>query len=178
MIPWKEGKFGNKPAFTRLRQPSFQSTQSLTVLIWDLLQCVCSIKSNPLWEKITLFKASNFLSSFLYSMSQFSSVAQSCPTLCDPMDCHMPGFPVHHQISELAKTHVKFDHSLKLAILYCIKNWLKHISLTITIVHIQDLMKHLVISKDYKTQIPNFTVKYSCYQWKAIPLVNQFYVFV
>jgi len=59
---------------------------------------------------------------------------------------------------------LKFDHSLKLAILYCIKNWLKHISLTITIVHIQDLMKHLVISKDYKTQIPNFTVKYSCYQ--------------
>ena len=106
MIPWKEGKSGNKPAFTRLRQPSFQSTQSLTVLIWDLLQCVCSIKSNPLWEKITLFKASNFLSSFLYSMPQFSSVAQSCPTLCDPMDCHMPGFPVHHQISELAKTHV------------------------------------------------------------------------
>ena len=39
-------------------------------------------------------------------MPQFSSVAQSCPTLCDPMDCHMPGFPVHHQISELAKTHV------------------------------------------------------------------------
>ena len=29
---------------------------------------------------------------------QFSSVAQSCPTLCDPMDCSMPGFPVHHQI--------------------------------------------------------------------------------
>ena len=27
---------------------------------------------------------------------KFSSVAQSCPTLCDPMDCSMPGFPVHH----------------------------------------------------------------------------------
>lgn len=46
---------------------------------------------------------------------------------------------------------LQFDHSLKLAILYYIKNWPKHISLTITIVHIQDLMKHLVISKDYKT---------------------------
>ena len=32
------------------------------------------------------------------SSVQFSSVAQSCPTLCDPMDCSMPGFPVHHQI--------------------------------------------------------------------------------
>ena len=37
---------------------------------------------------------------------QFSSVAQSCLTLCDPMDCRMPGFPVHHQFLELAHTHV------------------------------------------------------------------------
>ena len=33
-------------------------------------------------------------------------VIQSCPTLCDPMDCSMPGFPVHHQLPELAQTHV------------------------------------------------------------------------
>ena len=31
---------------------------------------------------------------------------QSCPTLCDPMDGRMPGFPVHHQLPELAQTHV------------------------------------------------------------------------
>ena len=37
---------------------------------------------------------------------QFSSVAQSCPTLCDPMDCSTPGFPVHHQLPELTQTHV------------------------------------------------------------------------
>ena len=37
---------------------------------------------------------------------QFSSVAQSCPTLCNPMDCSMPVFPVHHQLPELAQTHV------------------------------------------------------------------------
>ena len=37
---------------------------------------------------------------------QFSSVAQSCPTLCDPMDCTTPGLPVHHQLPELAQTHV------------------------------------------------------------------------
>ena len=37
---------------------------------------------------------------------QFSSVAQSCPTLCDVMDCSTPGFPVHHQLPELAQTHV------------------------------------------------------------------------
>ena len=37
---------------------------------------------------------------------QFSSVAQLCLTLCDPMECGTPGFPVHHQLPELAQTHV------------------------------------------------------------------------
>ena len=37
---------------------------------------------------------------------QFSSVAQSCPTLHDPMDCSTPGLPVHHQLPELTQTHV------------------------------------------------------------------------
>ena len=37
---------------------------------------------------------------------QFSSVAQSCPTPFDPMDCSTPDFPVHHQLLELAQTHV------------------------------------------------------------------------
>ena len=38
--------------------------------------------------------------------NQFSSVAQSCPTLCYPMDFSTSGFPVHHQLPELAQTHV------------------------------------------------------------------------
>ena len=39
---------------------------------------------------------------------QFSSVTQSCPTLCNPMNCSMPGLPggLHHQISEITQTHV------------------------------------------------------------------------
>ena len=41
-----------------------------------------------------------------FGVDQFSSVAQSCPTLCNPMDCSMPGFPVHHQLQELTQTHV------------------------------------------------------------------------
>ena len=40
---------------------------------------------------------------YLLSAVQFSSVAQSCPALCDPTDCSTPGFPVHHQLPELAK---------------------------------------------------------------------------
>ena len=37
---------------------------------------------------------------------QFSSVSQSCPTLCDPMNCTMPGLPVHHTLPEFIQTHV------------------------------------------------------------------------
>ena len=42
----------------------------------------------------------------LRNLVQFSSVAQSCPTLCDPMDCSTPGLPVHHQLPEFTQTHV------------------------------------------------------------------------
>ena len=38
--------------------------------------------------------------------NQFSSVAQSCPTFCNLMNCRMPYFPVHHQLQELTQTHV------------------------------------------------------------------------
>ena len=37
---------------------------------------------------------------------QFSSVAQSCLTLCDPMNCSTPGLPVHHQLQEFSQTHI------------------------------------------------------------------------
>ena len=37
---------------------------------------------------------------------QFSSVAKSCPTLCDPMNRSMPSLPVHHQLPEFTQTHV------------------------------------------------------------------------
>ena len=37
---------------------------------------------------------------------QFSSVAQSCPTLCDPMNCSTPGLPVHHKLPEFTQTQV------------------------------------------------------------------------
>ena len=37
---------------------------------------------------------------------QFSSVTQSCPTLSDPINCSMPGCPIHHHLPELAQTHL------------------------------------------------------------------------
>ena len=41
-----------------------------------------------------------------FEMCEFGSVAQSCPTLCDPMNCSTPGLPVHHQLPESTQTHV------------------------------------------------------------------------
>ena len=53
---------------------------------------------------------------FTFIFLQFSSVAQSCPTLCDPMDCSTPGFRVHHQLPDLAQTHVhQVSNAIQLA---------------------------------------------------------------
>ena len=42
----------------------------------------------------------------MLNIIQFSSVAQSCPTLCDPMNRSTPGLPVHHQLPEFTQNHV------------------------------------------------------------------------
>ena len=48
------------------------------------------------------------------SSDQFSSVAQSCLTLCDPMNHSTPGLPVHHQLPEFTQTHVhRFSHAIQ-----------------------------------------------------------------
>ena len=52
-----------------------------------------------------IFKVLKMLS-YNFSSVQFSSVAQSCPTLCDPMNCSTPGLPVHHQLPEFTQTHI------------------------------------------------------------------------
>ena len=44
----------------------------------------------------------------LFNKVQFSSVVQSCPTLCDPMNRSTPGLPVHHQLLEFTQTHVRW----------------------------------------------------------------------
>ena len=62
-------------------------------------------------DRVDMYLSNNILKSrFLYfyrtiQFSQFSSVAQSCPTLCDPMNRSTPGLPVHHQLPEFTQTH-------------------------------------------------------------------------
>ena len=48
----------------------------------------------------------NFCDVKVTTFMQFSSVTQSCPTLCDPMKGSMPGLPVHHQLPQLTQTQV------------------------------------------------------------------------
>ena len=48
----------------------------------------------------------NWIPAYIDNRFVFSSVAQSCPILCDPMNCSTPGLPVHHQLPEFTQTHV------------------------------------------------------------------------
>ena len=59
------------------------------------------------WHLKTTAKCNDFyLQEITGNIYCFSSVAQWCPTLWDPMNCSMPGFPVQHQVPELTQTHV------------------------------------------------------------------------
>ena len=55
----------------------------------------------------------------LFSEVQFSSVALSCPTLCDPMNHSMPGFPVYHQLPEFTQTHAHWVHDAINHLIFC-----------------------------------------------------------
>ena len=74
----------------------------------------CSCSSCPClggirwsWRRIKLFLPSTWWEKYILMYLLFSrSVAQSCPTLCNPMDCSTPGFPVLHCLLEFAQAHV------------------------------------------------------------------------
>ena len=61
---------------------------------------------NPKWQKVTWHESLTWMNfQFKHNAFQFSSVAQSCPTLCNPLDYSMPGLPVHHHLPEFTQTH-------------------------------------------------------------------------
>ena len=67
------------------------------------MTCVCIRRENRDTE---IHRESTMWWQRQFSSVQFSSAAQSCPTLCDPMDCSTPGLPVHHHLLEFTQTHV------------------------------------------------------------------------
>ena len=77
----------------------------ILILHFQLLMDWISLFFSKLWifprgsQKISCFLQ-------LFSSVQFSSVAQSCPTLCDPMNHSTPGLLVHHQLPEFTQTHI------------------------------------------------------------------------
>ena len=71
---------------------------TLMLLIFVLLFCISIVPS------------------LILQSSLISSLAQSCPTLCDPVDCRTPGFPAHRQLLELTQTHI---HHIRYAIQPC-----------------------------------------------------------
>ena len=66
---------------------------------WGLL----SVPGRVPWGKEEVWKRKVIWSKWI---SQFSSVTESCPSLCNPMNCSTPGLPVHHLLPEFTKSHV------------------------------------------------------------------------
>ena len=81
-----------------------------TELISEKKECFSSLSPPPPREYRCFGRSISQSKRWLFKLNecsvQLSSVAQLCTTLCDPMDCSTPGFPVHHQLLDFAQTHV------------------------------------------------------------------------
>ena len=71
------------------------------LLFWPLFMFYLLSFKKHTYQYLSLCKLK-----IIWRCFQFSSVAQSCPTLCDPMNRSTPGLPVHHQLPEFTQTHV------------------------------------------------------------------------
>ena len=74
----------------------------------DLKSLLMKVKKKS--EKVGLklnIRITKIMASDPISSVQFSSVAQLCPTLCNPMNRSTPGLPVHHQLPEFTQTHIQ-----------------------------------------------------------------------
>ena len=83
---------------------SLVSMMTSSSRLWELLNrkhCDPTVDIRPTWSRLA--KISGLL--LIVVLVHFSSVAQTCPTFCDPCTAEQPGFPIHHQFPELAQTH-------------------------------------------------------------------------
>ena len=87
---------------------SYWVGEVLALRLLNFWKWVCLGTDSHLCSWVTTGKLADSLTSRSWVTKSHccSSVTKSCPTLCDPMDCSTPGFPVHHQLLELAQTHV------------------------------------------------------------------------
>ena len=92
---------------------NFSLKRQITSFFWNLrsresifLKKNCQCLYNFRWVSYKYYLIERLIDILNLKTLQFSSVAQSCPTLCDPMNRSTPGLPVHHQLPEITQTHV------------------------------------------------------------------------
>ena len=102
---WWAALYGVAQSWTRLKRLSSSSKMH-----YKFSSIYFRISVNKALSKILDLSALSILTLIQIPASkmidQIRSVAQSCPTLCDPMNRSMPGLPVHHQLPEFTETHV------------------------------------------------------------------------
>ena len=86
-------QFGRSVMSDSLRSHGLQHTRLPCTNSWSLLKLMSTESAKPSNHLILCHPLQ-------FSLVQFSSVAQSFPSLCDPMECRTPGLPVHHQLLE------------------------------------------------------------------------------
>ena len=98
---------GSNPGLPHFRQILYQLSYKGSLILEWVAYPFSSGSSCPRDRTSLSCIAGRFFILYLLSCSvQFSSVAQSCPTLCDPMNRSTPGLPVHHQLPEFTQTHI------------------------------------------------------------------------
>ena len=98
----KESWLAMKPACSLVDHASLGLRLPLPALA--ALACLSLVGDGPVCSWLALL--SPLFCEGAWQCLQFSSVAQSCPTLCDPMNRSMPGLPVHHKLPEFTQSHV------------------------------------------------------------------------
>ena len=102
MLGWKKHKLDSRlPGEISVTAESEEELKSLLMKVQE--------ESEKVGLKLNIQKTKIMASGPIRS-DQIRSVAQSCPTLCDPMNRSTPGLPVHHQLPEFTQTHVLSLH--------------------------------------------------------------------
>jgi len=99
---WKQFEFVNSDLLDTAQVSKYGPSQTSAILALILCQhwpTLLTLEHQMPFQTLSLYIHSS-------TWNAYSSVAQSCLTPCDPMDCSMPGLPVHHQLQEFIQTHV------------------------------------------------------------------------
>ena len=129
-------------------------------LFFFLKSCTVPVTFHYNWEVNIFILICATRKFHLIILVRFSHSVISCPTLCDPMDCSTPSFPIHHQLPELAQTHV---HRVGDTIQPSHPLW-SPFSLTFNLSQYQGLFQW-VSSSHQMAKILEFQLRHQSFQW-------------